>query len=224
MERILTEMQEKLIQYLFGKGCKSGTVLEIMFDVWEPEETMEMIEFCRDNDDKATEKDFAVAAKEISVKKEKRTIDDVWNIKDEQKFLSAMDLYLSIKCDYGDGIDNLNSDEKTFFLVKLFEENIYNSGFTHLLFYPEGDFANDIVPALDKIGAVESAGICKKVFNLFGDKVPPDRDERERIYNLMDESVDQFVRECEHRLHDCDNNLQELCYKFIINNRDSFSK
>ena len=224
MGRVLSENQEMLLGYLLEIGCKKSVAVGILFDVWEPEETIEMLEFCRDNHRKATEKEFAIAAKEISAKKEKRTIDDVWNIKDGYKFLKAMNLYISIKCDYGDEIEKLNEKEKVYFLTQVFEEYIYNGSFTGFFFNSCGEFANDIGAALEKVGAIETAEICKEAFSIYGDKVPIDRDEREELYNSMDESVCQFVSECQHKLLDCDNNLPELCYQYILNNKESFSQ
>ena len=220
----LSENQKMLLGYLLEIGCRKSVAIGIVFDVWEVEETIEMLEFCRDNHGKATEKQLAIAAKEISIKKEKRTIQDVWNIKDGYKFLKAMDLYLSIKCNYGDKIERLNTEEKTFFLVQVFEEYILNRSFSGFFFNPCGDFANFIVPALEKIGAIKTAGICQKAFSIYGDKVPMDMHDRENIYNAMGEKIWDFVSECQHELSECDDNIPQMCYQFILDNKDSFSK
>ena len=224
MDRALSKNQRMLFGYLLETGCKKSVAIRILSDVWEPEETIEMLEFCRDNHGKVTEKQFAKAAKEISAKKEKRTIEDVWNIKDSYKFLNAINLYLSIKCGYGDRLEKLNNKEKTFFLVQVFDEYILNESFTGFFFNSCGDFANDVVPALEKVGATEFAEICKKAFSIYGNKVPLDREEREEVYNSMDESAWELVSDCQQNLSNCDNNLSELCYQYILSNKDAFSK
>ncbi len=224
MGRVLTENQELLKGYLLEVGCSKIAVLVIILDVWEPEETLDMLQFCKENHGTATEKDFVAAAKEISVKKEKRTIEDVWNIEDGYAFLRAMNLYLSIKCNYGDEIKNLNEEEKTFFCVQIFEEYILDGSFTGFFFNSCGDFANEIVPALKRVGAIKMAEICEKAFSIYGDKVPMVRDERKEIYNSMGEIMERVVDECQNRLSDCNNNLPELCYQFILSNKESFSK
>ena len=49
MAKVLTENQELLAGYLTAIGCDKGAVFRIVFNVWEEEATLEMLEFCRKN-------------------------------------------------------------------------------------------------------------------------------------------------------------------------------
>lgn len=224
MSGVLSENRKLLAGYLSAIGFKSSSILQItMIDLEEEDEILEMLQFCKENHPNIIEEQLLTVAKEISSKKKRRTITDVWNIKDGYKFLRAMDLYLSIKCNYGDETDKLNDEEKTFFLVQVFEEYIFNRSFTGFFFNSCGDFANDIVPALENIGAIKTAEICKKVFRIYGDRVPADMYERENIYNAMDAKTWEFVDKCQHELSKSDDNIAQLCYQFVLDNKDSFS-
>ena len=220
--RVLSENQQLLARYLSAAGCSFIASLKIGLDVWEPEETIEMLQFCKDNHGRATERDFVAAAEEISDKKRRRTIEDVWNIQDPYRFLNGMDLYLSIKCGDGDRLERLNDDEKTIFILSLFKEYILYGSFTEFLFNYCGDFANDIVPALERVGAMDMSEICKEVFSIYGDTVPLDRDVREDVFNARGEAAWTFADRCNKKLSESNDLILNLCYQFILKNKDSF--
>lgn len=64
MARVLTENQRMLTGYLIAVGCKKSTTVRIISQVWEPDKTIKMLEFCRDNPN-ATEEELSNAASKI---------------------------------------------------------------------------------------------------------------------------------------------------------------
>ena len=49
MARIMTENQQLLTRYLAAVGCSKAQVLYMMAELWSEEETLEMLQFCKDN-------------------------------------------------------------------------------------------------------------------------------------------------------------------------------
>ena len=67
MARVLTENQSGMIGYLTAVGCDKGTVFKILFNVWDEMATIEMLEFCRDNQN-ASPAELLKKSSEISLK------------------------------------------------------------------------------------------------------------------------------------------------------------
>jgi len=77
-----------------------------------------------------------------------------------------------------------------------------------------------------KIGAIKTAEIYKKAISIYGDKVPTDRNEREDILTPDDEKeeerIEEILKECDDAFFEYEDDLVELNYRFIINNKESF--
>jgi len=65
MTSILTENQKLLTRYLAAVGCSKLAGLVIVTEVWEEEDTLEMLEFCARNPD-ASQAQLLSASSEIS--------------------------------------------------------------------------------------------------------------------------------------------------------------
>lgn len=75
---------------------------------------------------------------------------------------------------------------------------------------------------------MKTAEICKKAISIYGESVPTDRDEREAVLTPDDEKeeekIEEILNECDDALFEYEDNLLELNYQFIINNKESFLK
>ena len=58
----MTKNQKMLARYLKAVGCNMRTVCAIVFNVWEEEQTIKMLEFCRDNPDASPAELFAMSS------------------------------------------------------------------------------------------------------------------------------------------------------------------
>ncbi|MBO5452736.1 MAG: hypothetical protein J6A69_02090 [Clostridia bacterium] len=67
MEKVLTENQRMLAGYLVAVGCSRATATRIIFNTWEPDQTIKMLEFCHDNPN-ATEAQLLEMSSKISSK------------------------------------------------------------------------------------------------------------------------------------------------------------
>ena len=124
------------------------------------------------------------------------------------------------KCEYGDDIEKLNEHERVFYVTQILEQEVNNGGFSQFFFNSSGDFSNELVDAFTKIGALKTAGICKKALAVFNGKVPTDRDEREELLDSLD--CDDVLSECDDEFYEYEDNLEELNYTYIMDHRSFF--
>ena len=76
-----------------------------------------------------------------------------------------------------------------------------------------------------KIAANKTADICVKALTALGGEVSINRDEREKILEeIMTDEVDDILSECDNQFYEYPDNLVDLCYQFIIDNKDQFTR
>jgi len=151
--------------------------------------------------------------------------DDIWEIENQTDFLIAMDGWLCKKGNYGEAIEKLSHAERVFYCIFQLEGEVNNGGFSQYLFNSSGNFANEIVDALNEIGAVKMAGICEKALAALGCNIPADRYERqEKLEDVETDEVDEELNECDNEFYEYPDDLTELNYQYIIKNRAQFTR
>ena len=151
--------------------------------------------------------------------------DDIWNIENKNNLLIALNGWLCRKSSYGENIENLSDAERVLYLTFQLEGEVNNGGFSQFLYNSSGDFANDSVAALHEIGADKTAEICTRVLSEFGGAVPKNRDERETMLdNSFTDEVDEILSQCDSDFYECPDDLMELNYQFVLNNRTQFTR
>jgi len=151
--------------------------------------------------------------------------DDIWKIENENNFLIAMNGWLCKKCDYGENIEKLSHAERVFYVVFELEAEVNNGGFSQYLYNSSGNFANEIVKALSEIGADKTSDICDKAFAALGGEIPEDWELRqEKLESMITDEVDEILSECDSEFYNYPDNLEELNYKFILANRNQFTR
>ncbi len=155
-------------------------------------------------------------------------INEIWMIEEKEYFVIEMDQYIAEKCEYGDKMEILNEQQRVFYITQALEMEVNNGGFAQFFFNSSGEFANELVSSFEKIGAMKTAEICKKAISIYGDEVPTDRDERQDVISPDDEKeeerIEEILNECDDAFFEYEDNLVELNYQFIINNKESFLK
>ena len=157
-----------------------------------------------------------------------KSIDEIWKIEEKENFVVEMDKYIAEKCKYGDDMKTLNDEQRVLYITQALEMEVNNGGFAQFFFNSDGYFGNELVSSFEKIGAIKTAEICKKAISIYGDKVLTDRDEREDVLTSDDEKeeerIEEILNECDDAFFEYEDNLVELNYQFIINNKESFLK
>ena len=128
------------------------------------------------------------------------------------------------KSNYGEDLSVLTAEEQVFFIVNELEQEVNNGGFSQYLYNSSGDHAHRAVECLQIVGAVQMAEICRTALNAYGKPIPQNREERqdfleeyetEKVESLLDEYDDQF---CQYP-----DDLEELNYRYIMENWEKFT-
>ncbi len=159
---------------------------------------------------------------------ETKSIDEIWGMKDRNQFVISMYLYIAEKCEYGSAMQNLNDEQRVFYITQNLESEVNNGGFSQFYCNTDGLFVNELVSTFERINAYKTAEICKKAVSIFGDTFPVDMPQIQEILNTDDEEMEeensQLLSECDMEFYEYEEDLEELNYQFIINNKESFSK
>lgn len=151
-------------------------------------------------------------------------ISDIWKMEDKNNFVIAMNMWICKKCGYGEQMDLLSEQERVFYVVQQLEAEVNNGGFSQFFFNSSGDFSNELYDAFMAIGAVKTANICKKAVDAFSCPLPSDREEREVFLdNHLNGQADAILAECDAEFYKYEDDLLDLNYRFIVDNRVSFS-
>ena len=136
-----------------------------------------------------------------------------------------IDTYLNKKSEYGEKIEKLNSSQRVLLIVQNLEREINNGGFHQFYWNSSGDYANETVDALNKIGAEKTAGIVNKANSEFPKGiVPSDRQKRWSKMKLISENSKTNWDKCNDEFYKYQDNLTELLIAFVIKNKADFKK
>lgn len=136
-----------------------------------------------------------------------------------------IDTYLNKKCEYGEKIDGLNESQKVLLIVENLEREINNGGFHQFYFNSSGNYANETIDALTKIGANKTVEIVKKA-NLEFKKgvVPKDRVKRQNELELIKEKAEENWNKCDLEFYEYNDDLTELLMVFVLKHKSDFEK
>lgn len=127
------------------------------------------------------------------------------------------------KSRYGEEIEKLNSYERVIFVTLELECEVNNGGFSQYFYNSSGNRSNELIEAFREIGAVKTAGICKKALSAFDFQMPADREKREELLDEYDwETADSILEECDDKFYDYADELETLNYEYIVKNWEYF--
>lgn len=152
-------------------------------------------------------------------------LDKVLKKEKRDMIVMEIDTYLNKKCEYGEKIDRLNESQKVLLIVGNLEREINNGGFHQFYFNSSGDYANETIDALIKIGANKTAEIVKKANSEFKNGIlPKDRVERQNELELIEEKGEGNWNKCDSEFYEYQDDLTELLIAFVIKNKRDFEK
>lgn len=132
--------------------------------------------------------------------------------------------FICQKCNDGENIYALNTEERIIYIVQTLEQEVNGGGFDQYFYNSSGDLANEAVAALIAIGAKKSAKICKKALKVFGGSLPTDRTERQdHMDKKANSRTEAKLEKCDNDFYEYQDSIERLCYEFIEENSDSFN-
>ena len=151
--------------------------------------------------------------------------DNIWSIEDKNDFLIALSGWLGSKCAYGEAMERLSDAEKTFYIIWGLEVEVNNGGFSQFFYNTSGNFANETADALRTVGADKTVEIYLRAIGVFGGEVPENRRERQAMLaKAGTDEVNEILSECSSEFCGYPDNLTELCYQFVFENREQFTR
>ena len=151
------------------------------------------------------------------------SMEHIWSLTDPNDFVIAMKEHLDEKSQYGENMSVLSDAERIFYITQTLEMEVNNGGFSQFFYNSSGDFSNELVGAFTAIGANTTAGICQKAMDAFGRDIPVDRNERQEMLDeLESDELDALLGECDDAFFAYEDDLNELNYTFVMNNKAQF--
>ena len=150
--------------------------------------------------------------------------DEIWSIEDKNTLLIAVNNWLCKKSNYGEDVKKLTFAERIFYVNMQLEAEVNNGGFLQFFFNSVGNYTNEIVTAMQEIGADTTSKICEKAISAFGFELPVDREKREEMLEKATDKAESTLSECDVEFYKDQDNLLELNYKFVMRNRAQFIK
>ena len=149
-------------------------------------------------------------------------LEAIFALRDPSDFAIALNRYLCEKCDYDENMHTLSAAECVFYITMCLESEVNNGGFSQFFFNSGGNFANELVSAFTEIGAVRTAEICRRAVSIYGERVPDDREARERLL-LEHQEVGCFLDACDAEFYQCEEDLLALRYSYVMTRRSHFT-
>lgn len=150
------------------------------------------------------------------------TISDVLARRDGTEFAIALSDLVFPRCDR-DGFAALTGAERVAYCVDALEREVNNGGFDQFFRNSSGDTAAETLAALERIGAIQAAGLLREALAAFpGGVAPPDRNEREKLVDAMDDAVGDSWSELDGRFQDYPDDLTTMMRAFVEANRGEF--
>ena len=160
-------------------------------------------------------------------------LDKILQMDREDVIVMEIDKYLNEKSSYQDDMDKLNSSQRVLVIVENLEREINNGGFHQFYWNSSGDFANETVEVLYKIGAKNTAEIVKRANSEFPNGiVPTDRDKRGEILDTINEEAKAKWNELDFKFYGPNEvtgkmeieDLPSLLIEFVKSNKSDFAE
>ncbi|MBT8180277.1 MAG: DMP19 family protein [Eudoraea sp.] len=158
-------------------------------------------------------------------------LDKILQLDREDMIVMEIDNYLNEKSSYQDDMDKLNSSQRVLVIVENLEREINNGGFHQFYWNSSGDFANETVEVLYKIGAENTAKIVKRANSEFPNGiVPTDQDKRGKILDTISEEAKATWNELDFKFYGPNEvtgkmeieDLPSLLIEFVKSNKSDF--
>ena len=139
---------------------------------------------------------------------------------------TVIDIYTELCERFDDGEaspDRLNEYERTIYVTQTLESEVNNGGFIQFFDNAGGAFADEIVPAFQRIGAKKTASICKKALQALGQGLPRDWEERRALLDkIVDDGVGELLEECDEAFYEYPDDLEALNVAYVRKNAEHF--
>ena len=121
------------------------------------------------------------------------------------------------------GIDGLTQAERVFHYVYLLEAEVNNGGFDQYFFNSAGNHTQEVIGALEEIGANYTAQLVRDAIGVFpGGTAPRDRNQRQEILLEMGQAESELLNQVDSKFYEYRDDLSALMIAFVKQCREQF--
>ena len=134
-----------------------------------------------------------------------------------------IDTFICELCHYGDSIEKLTEQQKTFYFNQNLEREVNNGGFNQYFCNSSGDNVHETVLWLKNIGANNAAQLLQKAIDKFPGKiVPKNQGERIKIVEEIEDAADEIWNELDEKFFEYEDDLTDLNIECVKKNKVFF--
>jgi len=150
-------------------------------------------------------------------------IDATLKTERRDQIITKIDIYLNKKCNYGQNIGKLNDSQRVLLIIENLEREVNNGGFHQFYINSSGNYANETIDALTRIGALKTAEIVRTANSEFKNGlVPTDRGKRFSEVQNIAQKAEKNWSKCNLDFYEYEDNLTELLISFVIQHKNDF--
>ena len=132
--------------------------------------------------------------------------------------------FICQKCNDGEDISALNSDERIIYIVQTLEQEVNGGGFSQFFYNSSGDFAGEMVDAFREIGAEKTAAICQQALDAVGQPLPGNRAERiELLEKIETDALTEALNACDDAFYAYPEDLNALTDAYVKQHQAEFA-
>ena len=151
-------------------------------------------------------------------------IDKALLIKDETESILKIQEIVWKKTELYDNYENLNDFEKTFLYVEILEAEVNNGGFDQYFYNSSGDYADETLESLRKIGATKTAKLVESAFKIFPvQPIPKDNEKRREILKSIENQTSEKWNQLEDEFYLYEENIGGLVLEYVRQNKSKFN-
>jgi hypothetical protein len=152
-------------------------------------------------------------------------ISEIFELQDPFKFLHALvgSMYLKLEASGSASWNRFNSNERAILAIWELKGEVDNGGFAQYFFNDSAIHAWEAVPALELVGAVNTAEIVRRALSVFLNGAPSgDSDVRDRQLEKVGEKERALWRALGTEFYKDPDDLEKLIYKYCHANPKPF--
>ena len=144
-------------------------------------------------------------------------LEEIFAIKDKNIMVYNLCRYLEKKSSEGKRLSALSAAERVIYIVNEFKtEAVTGCGFYDFFYEREDAHIDEAAACLRVVGANKMADICEKALITTGKTI-------HKSFEKPLEDIIEIIWSYDDEVRDCNEDLEKLCYKFIMKNKEKFT-
>jgi hypothetical protein len=128
-----------------------------------------------------------------------------------------------ISSDYGEHLYKVTSEQRIVFYITRLDSEVYNGGLNQFFFNSSGEYAQETIESLKKIGAIDTSAILEKAVSFWpNSSVPKDTFTRRELLENVEQVANPVWEDLDRVYWNDEERITEKLFQFVLNNPDKF--